>query len=158
MFCLKCPCCKSGSLLGMGNKVPNKGIIMVNESDLLCGNSVVANVTLLKCFIKGRLLMGSLTPPIIQSPDFPPERCNIAFHSLSSLETYFRGKSLPYATTNPLSEQLFNSEFSWIFMCSFTLCEIIRLSEDEGKRKKGPFYWASSMCQAMGWDAFTEVS
>lgn len=36
----------------MGNKAPDKGIIMVNESDLQCGYSVTANVTLLKFFYK----------------------------------------------------------------------------------------------------------
>lgn len=66
MFCLKCPRCKSGSLLGIGNKAPNKGIITVNESDLQCWYSVVANVTLLKFFIKSWLVMKSCdssTPP-----------------------------------------------------------------------------------------------
>lgn len=37
MFCLKCLCCKLGSFLGIGNKVLNKGIILVNELDFYVG-------------------------------------------------------------------------------------------------------------------------
>lgn len=58
----------------------------------------------------------------------------------------------PIYNSKPLSKQLLTSEFSWIFMCSSPHVLIIRLSEDEEKRKKTPtpFHWASSSCQVMG--------
>lgn len=53
--------------------------------------------------------MKAVTLPFLQISDFPPECCNTAFHSLSSLKTGVT--SAIYTTTKPISEQLPDSEF-----------------------------------------------
>lgn len=152
MCCLKCPCCNLGSLLGMGNEVPNKGIIMVNESDLQSWNSVVVNATLLEFFMKSWVVMESCDSSTTPNHRFSTR---MSQHCLPLSVPY---KRLPYTTTKPLCEQMPNSKFSCNFMHFFPHVITIRLSEEEGKRKKAPFYWVSNLCQAMGLVAYTKVS